>query len=645
VVRLTVPHGLPAALLCAFAALAAPAAAQDAPVRMKGTLSRPLGEGRPVGPLDRGADVRFSFTFPVRNRPQLDALLASLYEPLDPLYHRFLKTGEFAQRFGPTQEDFEAVVAFAKRSGLRVTAQPANRMVLSVAGPPEAVENALDVKLQLFRSEKTGRVFHGPDREPSLPASIAARVAGIVDLDDAIEPMSNLARREASGSPSPNGIGTGPNGGLSPNNIVNAYGLTGVTEKGTGQSIALFELDGYLASDITFYEDTFALPHVPLQNVLLDGVSGTPTPPTVQNPYPGGPAEVTLDIELAIALAPSMTKLYVYEGSSFVNIFNQIASDNLAQQVSSSWYDGRDFDPSQATRDGENTAFQQMASQGQSLYIATGDYGDKVRIGTDGSGNPILAFGVQDPSAQPWCTGVAGTTLATNGAGGAWQSETAWSGSTGGISTVWLIPWYQSKIVPAGTNGSSTHRNLPDVALDSDPNTGYSIRYYGTWFGGFGGTSCAAPLWAAFTARVNQHRASAGMGRLGFLNPMVYYLGHTSSRYAAELHDITTGNNGTYPAGAGYDNVTGWGTFQGAALLADLDFQATAFHVDGTYGGALELGTPQYPFKTVAGALAVAPSNKLTLIYIKGTSYPEVLTIGKHVFFVKEGGGMLTIGN
>src|SRR5262249_33656501 len=146
-----------------------------------------------------------------------------------------------------------------------------------------------------------------------------------------------------------------------------AYSLSGTTLNGSGQTLGLFELDGYTASDVTNYENFFSLPHVTLQNVLVDGFSGIPS-------GGGGSAEVTLDIELQIALAPGATRILVYEGpnstAGVVDTYNRIATDNLAKQISTSW--GLPESSNSATvRNSENTIFQQMAAQGQSIFAAS----------------------------------------------------------------------------------------------------------------------------------------------------------------------------------------------------------------------------------------------------------------------------------
>jgi kumamolisin len=184
---------------------------------------------------------------------------------------------------------------------------------------------------------------------------------------------------------------------------------------------------------------------------------------------------------------------------------------------------------------------------------------------------------------------VGGTSLQTVTPGGAWQSETTWNNGSatagaggGGISGSWPIPSYQSGVVSSQSLGSTTMRNVPDVSLNADPNEGYSIYLQGSW-SVWGGTSAAAPLWAAFTALVNQERASTGRQPIGFLNLTVYKVAG-GARYASDFHDIVDGStNLYYPAVKGFDDATGWGTFIGSGLLADLT-TASATSIGATLG-------------------------------------------------------------
>ena len=323
-------------------------------------------------------------------------------------------------------------------------------------------------------------------------------------------------------------------------------------------------MDGYDASDISAYESQFDLPSVPLQNVLIDGASSAAGP---------NADEVTLDIELQIALAPGASKILVYEtgdtDSETLDGYSRIAEDDQAKQISTSW--GLDEpDIASSTLQAENTIFQQMAAQGQTIYSASGDNG------AYDTGSRRDGLTVDDPASQPYVCGVGGTTLTTSGAGGVYVSETTWNAGSvangaggGGISTVWPIPIWQQSAVSSASRGSATMRNVPDVSLNADPNTGYAIYTQGSWVV-YGGTSCAAPLWAAFTALVNQQRTARGLAPLGQANPSLYPI-LTAARYATDFHDIKDGStNLYYPAVTGYDDATGLGTFNGATLLADL---------------------------------------------------------------------------
>ena len=548
---------------CGLISLNRPALSQqteNATITLPGHISRIVDESQPLGPLETATPVRLAITLPLRNQARLNNLLARLYDPLDPLYGHFLTSMDFTANFAPTAADYAAVRRFAEQSGLKIVGTHANRLALDVQGTGAQVEAAFSVKLMKYRSPQ-GLLFHAPDSEPSLPPSLIGKVQAVVGLDTAGVLHPHLVKRPA-GVGAVAHAGSGPGGGLAPSDIKTAYNLNGVAEKGNGQTLAVFELDGYSSSDITAYESQFGIsPAVPLQNVLVDGFNGAAG---------SGAGEVTLDIELMAALAPNAAKIVVYEGpnsaAGVIDTYNRIATDNTAKEISTSW-GMAEANNSASARSSENTIFQQMAAQGQSIFAAAGDSG-----AYDNGSN----ISVDDPASQPYMVGVGGTRLTTAGAGGAYSSETTWNGGSvsaggggGGISVEWGIPSYQSGVISAASQGSTTARNVPDVSLNADPNTGYAIYYGGSWQA-YGGTSCAAPLWAAFTALVNQRRVTNGASLLGFPNPAIYTIGK-GTRYSSDFHDIADNStNLKYPAVTGYDDATGWGTFNGANLLTDL---------------------------------------------------------------------------
>lgn len=536
---------------------------------LPGHIPAAVTSAQSVSALSASQPVALALALPLHHQAELDDLLRGLYDPADPRYGQFLTSEQFAARYSPTPAEYARVTAYAKAMGLTVTGTHANRTVLDVSAPAGQIGKAFGLHLLQYRSLSDGRVFYAPDAEPQVPSSLGGLVSGIVGLSSASRWQPHLREKAFSAvsqalDPYAAGrqTGSGPGGGLSPSDIKTAYNLNSVSQTGAGQTLALFELDGYTASDIAAYETKYGLPAVPLQNVLVDGYSGAAG---------SGAGEVTLDIELQAALAPGASKILVYEApnsdAGVVDTYTKIAADNAAKQTSTSWGLAENS-ATASTRASENTAFQQMAAQGQSIYAAAGD------SGANDNGSTLS---VDDPASQPYMTGVGGTAITTAGAGGAYQSETTWNrGSTangaggGGISTIWPIPSYQSGIAgSAASKGSTTKRNVPDVSLDADPNTGYSIYFGGSWTI-YGGTSCAAPLWAAFTALVNQKRVAAGSSTLGFANTPLYALATTGS-YANDFHDIADGStNLFYPAVTGYDDATGLGTFNGANLLADL---------------------------------------------------------------------------
>ena len=524
-------------------------------VRIPGGISGMTAGATVEGTVPASATVDVAITLPLRNQPELNALLDDLYNPLSPRYHHFLTPEQFTAEYSPTLSDYEVVANYARRSGLTIIGTHANRTILDVTAPASIVSRAFAVHLRTWSSD-TGEHFMAPDAAPSLPAVVAAKVQSVIGLENAQKWHTHITQPDASvlNFQQPFQVGSGPNNALSPNDIKSAYHLNTLPLTGTGQTLALFELDGFNQADVNAYRNYFGIGGPVDSVVLLDGFSGAAG---------NGASEVTLDIQLMNALAPG-AKVMVYEApnsnTGVVDAYARIASDNIAKEVSSSW----GLAESQMTagvESSENSSFQQMATQGQSVFAAAGDSGAYDNGST---------LSVDDPASQQMMTGVGGTRLSVN-TDHSWASETTWNNGSisagaggGGVSVVWSKPSYQN-----GFGYSATARNVPDVSLDADPNSGYAIYFGGTWTI-YGGTSCAAPLWAAFTGLVNEQRIANQQSTIGFINPSIYGIG-AGSRYAADFHDINDGStNLHYTAVNGFDDATGWGTFIGDALLSDL---------------------------------------------------------------------------
>jgi kumamolisin len=368
------------------------------------------------------------------------------------------------------------------------------------------------------------------------------------------------------------------NSGLAPGDIQTVYGLQGAAFNGSGQTVALVEFDGYTPSDILGYESAYLITPIQVTPVSVDGASNTPG---------SGAGEVTLDIEMVAAVAPGVSQILVYEAPNSwqgnYDLYNKIATDDIAKIVSTSWGQP-ELDLGASLANVESQIYQRMAIQGQTIYAASGDNGAfDVGAAPTNNCNGTSKLCVDDPASQPYVTGVGGTSLSgtiQNYTEATWNDASGASG--GGISAIWPIPSYQSSINTTANGGSSTMRNVPDVALNADPiSSPYSIYFQGGWWS-VGGTSAAAPLWAAFTALINQRNAGLGDATLGFANPTLYELA-TSTSSSTLFNDITIGNNGYYNAGPGYDDATGWGSFKGSALLgavitgpAPIDYSALA---------------------------------------------------------------------
>jgi hypothetical protein len=528
------------------------------------------GQAPLVGSLPSQQRMNLSIVLPLRNQAELASLLQQLYDPSSPNFRRFLSVDQFTERFGPTTHDYQAAAAFARANGFTVTGTAANRLVVPISGTVDQINSAFHVRMNVYRHPTEDRTFYSPDREPSLDLSVpVAHIAGLNNFH-LPHPMVTPPQPEHTAATV---SGSGPGGSYLASDMRAAY-YGGTTLDGNGQTVGLLEFDGYDLSDVnSTFSNAGQSYNVAINNVLLDGATG--------QPYSGdGEAEVVLDIVQAIGMAPGLSQVRVYIGQGLddANILNTMASENIAKQISCSWMWTPD-DPGT-----DDVFFQEFAAQGQSFFSASGDYG-----AWDASISPFFY-----PSEDQYVTAVGGTHLTTNGAGGAWASETAWNsgvyGSGGGTSPDNIaIPGWQSGVANSSNGGSATQRNVPDVSMEGDFDN--YVCSFGSCNGGWAGTSFAAPRWAGFMALVNEQAVEAGTapkGGVGFLNPVVYTLAEGSS-YNDDFHDITSGNNDTqnqpvwFSAVTGYDLVTGWGSATGQKLIDDLaGAQVPGFWILGT---------------------------------------------------------------
>ena len=512
------------------------------------------GLAAPIGPLPPDQNINFSIVLPLRKQTELTDFLRRLYDRSSPDYHHFLTVEQFTNQFGPTADDYQAVVSFVQARGFTVTGTPANRLVVPIAGSAAQINAAFNVAMRVYQHPTENRTFYSPDREPSL--NLGVRVAHISGLNNFSLPHPAI-KLALQGEAVANVTGSGPGGSYLGSDMRAAYyGDTILT--GTGQAVGILEFGGYNLSDVTAtFSNAGQSFNVPINNVLLDGATGAPYEQD---------AEQVLDIVQAIGMAPGLSQVRVYIGSSTVlddaNILNAMASENIAKQLSCSW-GWRPDDPAI-----DDVFFEEFAAQGQSFFVASGDDG-----AFDAAISPFFY-----PAEDAYVTTIGGTHLTTNGAGGAWVSETAWKsgvyGSGGGISPDAIsIPSWQLGVANTSNAGSTTLRNVPDLAMEGDFDNYYCNL--GSCNGGAAGTSFAAPRWAGFMALVNQQAVEAGTapsGGIGFINPAIYSIA-AGPNFNSDLHDVTAGNNDTdsqpvwFSAVPGYDLVTGWGSANGQNLI------------------------------------------------------------------------------
>jgi hypothetical protein len=554
-----------AALAVSFPLLTTPAHSQQRQA-LQTHVSAPAS-ARVVGRMPSSQRLSLALTLPLRNQEQLQALLQQLDDPTNPKYHQYLTVQQFTEQFGPTVVDYQRVIGFAMSHGFRVTHKSPNRMLVDVSGSVANIEQAFQVKMQVYQHPTENRTFHAPDVEPTVDPGLP--VLGVGGLTNFALPHPADLRRFPLDGVHANTTGSGQ-GGLFLGSDIRAAYAPGVTLDASGQSLALAEFGPWNMSDVQLYFTTVGQPlNVPIVTELLNGVSGicSGTPPSGCDD-----GEEVIDIEQQISMAPNASVMIVYEsyGTSHddLDIFNAYATDNVAKVMSFS------FGIPDNNAASDEAIFAEFHAQGQNLFIASGDAGATI----GGNGWPAYSSNVTD---------VGGTNLTTNGPGGTWLSETGWIGSGGGwcdntcaTNSLNLIPSYQSPVINGSNGGSNKYRDIPDVAAEANTDNFFCGN---GGCGGVGGTSLAAPRFAGFVALANQQAAANGE-TVGFLNTTVYTIGQGSS-YTTVFHDITSGNNangvactvgtlGCLPSGiegfnavTGYDLVTGWGTPNGQGMI------------------------------------------------------------------------------
>jgi kumamolisin len=493
-----------------------------------------------TGTVASSKEISLTLGLAANDQAGLAAFVEGVSDPTSPLYKQYLTVQQFAARYGASASAIDAVTSYLTSEGLTVGTVYANHLAIEVTGTADRVENAFGVKLNTYHDAATKRDFYANATDPTVPANIASDIVSVAGLSSyGLRQHYSVAKKV---SPS---VAARATANITPTKARGAYNLTSSISagyNGSGKTVGLVEFSAYTASNPAYYNSYYGLGATAASVVSVDG--GTTDK--------SGDVEAELDIEVEYALAPKAT-VKVYEAPNSdageVALYAALVSNDV-NVISSSWgiYESGE---SSADMSSDNTDFQEAAAQGQSVYSASGD------SGADDNGSSLS---VDFPAADPYVTGVGGTTLTVTSAN-AWSSETAWSGSGGGYSSDFSTPSFQTSV------NSTGKRAVPDVAADASPSSGWLIYTEGSWEE-VGGTSAAAPNWAAFTLDYDTAASSLGGSAFGYANSFIYSAAK-SSLYSSLFHDVTSGNNGSYSAGTGYDEVTGWGSYNGGAFIAD----------------------------------------------------------------------------
>jgi kumamolisin len=544
--QLSTAAGLLLAALLVIATLTPVANAQSKSHVIGGDTPPPVehGSARPHGHHDQNGLLTLNVGLDVRNSAELDALIAAASRPGSPRYGHYLTNAQYLSGYAPTGDEVRAAEAWLRGQDLQVTGSSPDNLLIHVRGRTVAVERAFGVTINDYQSG--GRVFHSNDRNPTVPANLHVNfVSGLSNYD--------LYKPAITCTPNP-GSKCAFDGG----DFRSMYDISGDGKGRTlgftlwGGELPQTDFDGYAAAtgntDITVGQAG----DDGLNWIQVDGAGSNST--NTDN-------EIALDTEIAHGVAPGVHETYWLgkdnSSTTLEDVVNAAANSSISI-ISNSW--GAQNNPC-AVDGNEETSLQHGVSTGKTFYFSTGDSG--------------ASAGCSWPASSQYAVAVGGTTLAFGSTSdSAYTSETALNNG-GGCLDAETRPSWQTGIGNAYVWGSSSPcsgRATPDVSANSG--SGTYLYFDGSAGCCTGGTSLATPIWAAASVIWNKNNANSGRPGIGFAGPLIYSLANDSTDYANDFHDITSGSNG-FSAGAGWDEATGWGSFDFNKLsnnLADIAY-------------------------------------------------------------------------
>lgn len=563
-------------------------------VPLPGSTRAPVVRAKLEGKADAERLIKVSIYAKPRMSPAAAQARAARGDALLPGKRRYLTRAQFDEAFGANPADLKKIADWATGNKLKVLETSVPKRLVLVEGLVRQFEEAFGIQLYVY-SDAQGGGFRARHGDIHVPADLAGIIDGVFGLDtrkvgrprlrrsrDASLPIEAALRETRSRDAHRSRAFAKTRGAFFPPQLAALYNYPPHLD-GTGQNVAVFAFNGAPDGDPhggyrldaleLYFEQVLGGVTPVITDVRVHGPGNEPGPDTKASDDAGdSTGEVMLDMCVVGALAPG-AKMFVYftefTSQGWVDALHQAITDDNDISVISISYGNPEDDPDGAwTRMGLNVvnqAFAMAAARGITICCAAGD---------DGSSDAVAHGGahVDFPASSPHVLGVGGTKLVARIGPPlrivrevVWNEERIDEGSTGGgVSAVFTRPDYQGAAgVPPSVNPPHViGRGVPDVSAVADPETGVEVMHVnGRHLDAIGGTSASAPLWAALVARLNQGLKA----RCGFLNTVLY-----TKCAKGVLRDITSGNNGAYAAGRGWDACTGLGSPDGVKLFKAL---------------------------------------------------------------------------
>ncbi|MBV8500128.1 MAG: S8/S53 family peptidase [Paucibacter sp.] len=571
------------------------------------------------GPVSATDSTEVALALKVNNLADLQAFVASTVDPSSPNFHKFLKPEQFASRYGQSNAVVHQVTNYLQSQGLTVTRVFSNNLVVMVRGTNAQMASMFSTPIHSFSAN--GVSFQKPVGNVTVPVALQGVVHAVAGLSTeprfesrkrklpaAIVPTSTTALMPMAGVP----------GAYTVKDLANLYNINPLYAKGltgAGKTLGIMTFASFNLADVSTYWTAM-------------GQSGSTARITVVNTVPGstistdGDDETTLDVEQAGGVAPG-ANIVVYEApntdAGAIALYTKAITDNIADTLSISWGASEIYYDASAFAAYDNL-FLQAAAQGVPIFAASADsgaydignaypyphYSSLLAVDFPASSPMVLATGgttlpmtinlrygsVTVPTERPWGWDYLQSYIAVNYGMSYYYSNMFPSGGGGGVSVQYPVPSYQAGLpgVQLSAKGQTLYcfsnvasnpctpgqnlgslpggfagRNVPDVSLNGDPESGYSVYYQGNWITGFGGTSFVAPQLNGVFALISQQVG----GRVGWLHPQLYGAFRTQGYGSGSpFRAITTGDNLYWHAWNGFNPATGLGSLDVANLAA-----------------------------------------------------------------------------